>query len=42
MKDTIDYFIEDWEIANGPDSIYGMYPLVRRTSNSWQWTIGYW
>ena len=42
MKDKIDYFIEDWESANGPDSIYGMYPLVRRTSNSWQWTIGYW
>lgn len=42
LKDTIDYFIEDWERANGPDSIYGMYPLIRRTSNSWQWTIGYW
>lgn len=42
MKEKIDCFIEEWEKANGPDSIYGMYPLVRRTSNSWQWTIGYW
>ena len=42
MKDKIDYFIEDWESANGPDSIYGMYPLVRRDSYGWEWTIGYW
>lgn len=42
IKGKIDWHIEDWERANGPDSIYGMYPLVRRTANSWQWTIGYW
>ncbi len=42
MKEAVDYLIEDITAANGPDSIYGMYPLVRRTSNSWQWTIGYW
>ena len=42
MKDAIDWHIEDWERANGPDSIYGMYPLVRRSSTGWQWTIGYW
>ena len=42
MRGKIDYFIEDWEGANGPDSIYGMYPLVRRSSTGWQWTIGYW
>ena len=42
MKGKIDYFIEDWESANGPDSIYGMYPLVRRDSYGWEWTIGYW
>ncbi len=42
MKGYIDYFIKDWERANGPDSIYGMYPLVRRDSYGWEWTIGYW
>ena len=42
IRGKIDYFIEDWERANGPDSIYGMYPLVRRSSTGWQWTIGYW
>ena len=42
MKGKIDWHIEDWERANGPDSIYGMYPLVRRSSTGWQWTIGYW
>lgn len=42
MKGKIDYFIEDWESANGPDSIYGMYPLVRSDAYGWSWTIGYW
>lgn len=42
MRGKIDYFIEDWERANGPDSIYGMYPLVRSDSRGWSWTIGYW
>lgn len=42
IKGKIDWHIEDWERANGPDSIYGMYPLVRRSSTGWQWTIGYW
>lgn len=42
IKGKIDWHIEDWERANGPDSIYGMYPLVRRDSSGWEWTIGYW
>lgn len=42
MREAVDYLIEDITAANGPDSIYGMYPLVRRSSTGWQWTIGYW
>lgn len=42
MKGKIDWHIKDWERANGPDSIYGMYPLVRNDADGWEWTIGYW
>ena len=43
LKGYIDYFIESCETDYGPGYIDCMYPLVRRTSsNSWQWTIGFW
>ena len=42
MKEAVDYLIQDITAANGPDSIYGMYPLVRSDSRGWSWTIGYW